>query len=107
LFRNSPSDKKWLEIRLEGDGVAVNRSAIGAQARITVDDKTYTRQVEAGTGEGNQNQLQLHFGLGDTTGPVDIQISWPGSLPAGKRIQAIKGLEINKIHHFRYGGSQP
>jgi len=107
LFRNSPSDKTWLELRLEGDGIAVNRSAIGAQARIAVGDKTYTRQVEAGTGEGNQNQLQLHFGLGDTTGPVDIQVTWPGSLPAAKRVQTIKGLEINRIHHFRYGGARP
>jgi len=55
----------------------VNRSAIGAQARIRLKDRTVTRQVEAGVGEGNQNDMTLHFGLGDKRGTVDLEITWP------------------------------
>ena len=37
-----------------------------------------TAQVEGGTGEGNQNELTLHLGLGERSGPaVLLEISWP------------------------------
>jgi len=105
LFRNTVSDKGWVEIYLEGDGVQVNRSAVGAQVRIKIGDKTYTRQVEAGTGEGNQNQLRLHFGLGAHQGPVDIDITWPGSTPAAQRLQRIEGAAANQIHKVQFGAA--
>jgi hypothetical protein len=67
----------WLRVHLKGDGTTVNGAAIGAQVRITVDGKTLTRQVEGGTGEGNQNDPTLHFGLGDHSGTVNMVISAP------------------------------
>ena len=77
LFRNTGNGNSWLKVRLQGDGNKVNRAAVGAQVRITVGDKIHTRQVESGTGEGNQNDLTLHFGLGEHQGPVDLEITWP------------------------------
>jgi len=77
LFLNSGSKHHWLRVRLNGDGAKVHSSAIGAQVRIQIDGKTHTRQVEAGTGEGNQNELTLHFGLGTHNQPVDLQVLWP------------------------------
>lgn len=77
LFENQGSSNAWLKVKLTGDGKAVNRSAIGAQVRIAIGEKTFTRQVEAGTGEGNQNDLNLHFGLGSHRGPVTLNILWP------------------------------
>jgi len=67
----------WLKVHLEGNGTTVNRSAIGAQVRVAVGGKTLTRQVEGGTGEGNQNDLTLHFGLGAHTGPLNLEVQWP------------------------------
>ena len=67
----------WLKIRVEGNGSTVNRSAIGAQVRVSAGGEIMTRQVEGGTGEGNQNDLTLHFGLGSHSGSVDIEILWP------------------------------
>lgn len=84
LFVNQGNTNRWLEIRLVGNGTTVNRSAIGAQVRIKLKDKTLTRQVEAGTGEGNQNDLTLHFGLGSHQGTVTLEILWPG----GKKMTA-------------------
>ena len=77
LYRNSGSTHGWLKVRLEGDGKAVNRAAIGAQVRATISGQTITRQVESGTGEGNQNDLTLHFGLGAYRGIVALEILWP------------------------------
>ncbi len=80
-----------MEITLVGDGVTVNRAAVGAQARISLPDRVLVRQVEAGTGEGNQNDLMLHFGLGAHAAPVDVEILWPG----GRR-QSVAGVSVDQ-----------
>ncbi len=92
LFVNQGNGNHWLEVRLHGDGHIVNRSAIGAQVRIKLKGKTLTRQVESGTGEGNQNDLRLHFGLGDTKGKVDLEILWPGG-----HLQRVQNVKIDRI----------
>ena len=67
----------WLKIKVEGNGTTVNRSAIGAQVRVSAGGEFMTRQVEGGTGEGNQNDLTLHYGLGSYSSLVDIDVLWP------------------------------
>ena len=78
LFRNPGNSNSWVKIKLVG--TAVNRAAIGAQARISIRAQTLTRQVEGATGETNQNDLTLHFGLGTQTDPVAVKITWPGGV---------------------------
>ena len=92
LFENQAGNNHWLKVRLIGDGKAVNRSAIGAQVRIRFKDRVLTRQIEAGTGQGNQNDLTLHFGLGRRTGPVDLEISWPNGVS-----QTVRGVKTNSL----------
>ena len=92
VFENRVGVGGWLKVRLQGDGMVVNRSAIGAQVRIRMGDRILTRQVEAGTGEGNQNDLVLHFGLGGHEGLVRLDISWPN----GKR-QIVEDVVIGRV----------
>jgi hypothetical protein len=61
-----------------GSGSTVNKDAVGAQARIAVQGQTLTRQVEGGTGQRNENDFVLHFGLGNHDTPVDLEVTWPG-----------------------------
>ena len=77
LFVNKGTGNRFLKVYLKGDGYHVNRSAIGAQARVHMGDTVLVRQVEAGTGQGNQNDLALHFGLGWYDGPVSLEVNWP------------------------------
>jgi hypothetical protein len=79
LYRNNMNNgKHWLNVILRGDGVAVNRQAVGAQVRIAWGGQTLTRQVETATGWGNQNDPRLHFGLGTDAGPIPVvTIVWP------------------------------
>lgn len=91
LFQNQGAAGNWLRVRLIGDGKRVNRLAVGAQVRIKLGQQTLTRQVEAGTGEGNQNDLILHFGLGEHKDRVDLDILWPD----GKR-QTVRRSQINR-----------
>ena len=99
LFENQGTpDMHWLAVRLQGDGKAVSRSAIGAQARVLLRNRTLTRQVEAGTGEGNQNDLTLHFGTNNLAGPFAVEITWPG----GRR-QTVERVFADVITTIRYG----
>ncbi len=78
LFENQASNSsRWLRVTLKGDGRIVNRDAIGTQVRLKLGGQTLTRQVEAGTGQGNQNDLALHFGLADFVAPMTLEILWP------------------------------
>ena len=67
----------YLKVRLEGSGKC-NRLGIGSRVVVKVGDKTFTRQVEAGTGSGAQNDLALHFGLGKAEGPAEVTVYWSG-----------------------------
>ncbi len=71
LYQNRGASGHWLKVRLMGDG-----SAIGAQVRIRLGPQVLTRQVESATGEGNQNDMTLHFGLGETSHEVELEITW-------------------------------
>ncbi len=94
LFLNeNENENHWLKLGLAGDGKQVNRSAIGAQVRIRAGDRVFVREVEGGTGQGNQNDVTLHFGLGKIAGPVDLEVSWPG----GSK-QAVKGVKVDQHH---------
>ncbi len=97
LFVNQAPEARWIEVGLTGDGRHVNKSAIGAQVRVAVGKRVLTRQVEAGTGEGNQNDLRLHFGLGNYGGKVTLAITWPD----GKRHNVFR-VRTNRVIDLKY-----
>jgi len=97
LFVNQSPAQHWLEVKLIGDGIKVNRDAIGAQVRVHSLGKLITRQVEAGTGEGNQNDLTLHFGLGENRKHVDLDILWPNG-----RKQTVRRVHTQGLVTFRF-----
>ncbi|MFG0243183.1 MAG: CRTAC1 family protein [Phycisphaerales bacterium JB054] len=99
LFVNeSAAANHWLQVRLVGDGEQVNTSAIGTQVRIRLPDgRTLTRQVEAGTGEGNANDLTLHFGLGGFDEPVRVEIRWPNRVT-----QLLPGVAPDQVLTVRF-----
>ncbi len=102
LFRNEGNDHNWLKLKMVGDGITVNRDAVGAQVRIEAGGETFTRQVESGTGEGNQNDPTLHFGLGTMTGPVDLDILWPGG-----QTGQIENIALNQVHTIEFTPPPP
>ena len=94
-MRNPGNSNHWLKVRLKGDGV--NAFAIGAQVRVHVGNWRITRQVEGATGEGNQNDLTLHFGLGKRTDPVELEVRWPDGTRQSAKSDVDKTAEITKV----------
>jgi hypothetical protein len=97
LFVNQGAPGSWIEVRLTGDGKDVNRTAIGAQVRIRFGKTTLARQVEAGTGEGNQNDPVLHFGLGSQKEPVTLTVRWPNG-----KTQTVRNVKPGQVVPVRY-----
>lgn len=76
LYRNiTDGAGHWLLLTLKGDGP--NRSAVGAVVTVSAGERQVVRQVEAGTGNANQNDLRLHFGLGAHDTSVAVTMRWP------------------------------
>src|SRR5580658_2379082 len=92
LYRNTVSpENRWIEFDLEGR--ASNRSAIGAQVKVTWNGQQQVQEVSGGSGFCAQNQRRLHFGLGKTTGIDKVEIRWPSG-----KTQTIAAPELNRIH---------
>jgi hypothetical protein len=97
-FENVYGDAgNWIQLQLEG--VTANRSAIGARVRVTAGGVTQTQEVGGGYGHyGAQDDLVLHFGLGDACA-AEIEIRWPDqelqvqllTLPGGHRFAITQG----------------
>jgi hypothetical protein len=53
------------------------RAAVGAVVTVTLPNgKTLTRQVDGGNGHSGKRSPDLHFGLGDFHGTVQVKIRW-------------------------------
>jgi len=58
-------------------GTKSNRAAIGARVTITGGGMTQFNEVRGGGSYLSQNDLRIHFGLGDTTSLETVTIRWP------------------------------
>jgi hypothetical protein len=95
LYKNPGGDNHWLKVKLTASDGKINASAVGAWVRIVVPEiGTLTRHVETATGQGNQNDLTLHFGLGGYTGALSLEIFWPDA-----QIQTVEVDSVDKLVH--------
>ena len=76
LLQNPGGENHWLRVRLVG-GKQLNATAIGTKVTIKLGEETLLRQVEGATGQGNQNDMALHFGLGTHADTVAVHVRWP------------------------------
>jgi len=99
IFENILGDRgNWVQLKLEG-AAGTNRAAIGARVRVSTDGVTQTQEVGGGHGHyGAQNDMVLHFGLGDAC-EAEVTIRWPNAslheqtfrVTAGHRFLVVEG----------------
>ena len=90
LLRNDGGNRKnWLQIRLTATNGSTD--AIGARVKITTGNLTQTREIRSGDGYLSQQDLRLHFGIGDSEQVDSIEVQWQtgakqliGSVPANQ-----------------------
>jgi hypothetical protein len=84
VYRNTGSnpgnDNDWLNVRLTG--VKTNRSAVGAQIKLTIENDGKARNIYRTVGETSSfggNPLEQHIGLGHAAKITALDIWWPTS----------------------------
>jgi enediyne biosynthesis protein E4 len=79
LFRlDSTTGAHWITLKLIG--TRSNRSAIGARVRLSTTAATQVQEVRGGGSYMSQNDLRVHFGLGQTTAIQRVEVRWPNGL---------------------------
>jgi hypothetical protein len=100
LYHNIfPGKAAWAEFVLTG--TKSNRSAIGAQIRVTCGKQTYLRFVDGGNGFASQSSSHVHFGLGSATTMDRVEIRWPSGVK-----QVLEHIPVNHILKIVEGDSQ-
>lgn len=86
VYRNvTDQTANWLAVHLVG--TQSSRDATGAVVRVG-DQLRWAKSV---AGYASSAQRPLHFGLGDSDGPVSVHVSWPGGVE-----QEVDGVRPNQ-----------
>ncbi len=80
----------WTILKLMG--TRSNRSAIGAKVTVTANGRSQMNEVRSGGSYLSQNDLRLHFGLGEAASIDNITIAWP----SGAR-QVLRNQGVNRV----------
>lgn len=93
LFQNVPrDDHRWIEVELQS--ASGNPLAIGAVVTLRGNDGIdQLRRVSGGDSAHSQSSTILHWGLGATGGPVDLEILWPGG-----EVQHVEQVPIDRFN---------
>ena len=76
LLRNDGDNRNsWLTLKLVG--TKSNKFAIGAIVRATTGKLTQVREVRSGNSYASQNDMRVHFGLGDSIKVDQLEVIWP------------------------------
>ncbi len=94
LMKNSGNTNKSITLKLVGDGLKSNSSAIGARVEVVAGSNKQTREVSGGRGCCEQDMLPVYFGLGNND-TVDVNIKWP----SGKTC-SFNDLSVAEVNHF-------
>jgi hypothetical protein len=90
LLKNLGQKKNWVLLKLVGS--KSNRDAIGARATVVTGTHKQIDEVRSGGSYLSQNDLRLHFGIGDAAKIDRIELSWPGG-----RKEFFQDLKANQL----------
>jgi hypothetical protein len=83
-------------------GTKSNRAAIGTRVRVTCGELVQFNEVRSGTSYFSQNDLRLHFGLGQNSLINKLEVFWP----SGQK-DVYQDLPADMIYTLTEGGSVP
>ncbi len=86
----------WISFELEG--TKSNRLALNTRVKATAGDLVQVGEVLSGGSYLSQNDLRIHFGLGDRKGVDKVEIFWP----AGKT-EILTNLAADHFYHVKEG----
>lgn len=96
VLRNDGGNSgNWLSVKLVG--THCTRDAIGTRVTVTTGKSSQIREVRSGSGYLSQNDLRLHFGLGDVKQIGSVTVRWVcGHIEIFKNVKANQVLVIEE-----------
>ncbi len=97
LWQSTAIAGSWISLSLAG--TRSNRSGIGAKVKLTTPDgKTQTDSCRSGSSYLSASDLRIHFGLGQFSKEIAIEVQWP----SGTR-EEHTGLAANRVWKITEG----
>jgi enediyne biosynthesis protein E4 len=97
VLHNEGNDHNhWITLQLIG--TRSNRAAIGATVKAVDGTVILVDEVHSGGSYLSQNDLRIHFGLGDSLHVDRVEIRWPG----GKK-EVVQNLASDRFYVVREG----
>ena len=97
LIRNDSEHRRnWIAIQTIG--TKSNRAGIGSRIKLGTNGLTQMGEVRSGSGYLSQNDLRLHFGLGDSKSIEFIEVRWPSGV-----VDTIQEILPNQILVIKEG----
>lgn len=92
---NGNKARHWLSLELTGK--RRSRDAVGARVKVTTaSGRTLFNHVSISVGLLSSSEKRVHFGLGEESGAVAVEIVWPGG-----HVQALEGVRPDQILKVR------
>lgn len=92
ILRNEGGNgNKWITLELAG--TKGSPLAIGARVKIVADGVTQIEEIRSGGSYLSQNDLRVHFGLGNSAKADSIEILWPSG-----RVETLKDIVGGKFY---------
>ena len=99
LLRNDGGNRKnYLQLRLTATHGSTD--AIGARVKITTGNLTQTREVRSGDGYLSQQDLTLHFGIGDYEQVDSIEVLWQRGTK--HLLESVRANQVLSLKENRY-----
>lgn len=106
VYRNDiGQNQNWLQLRLRGSATPAgtsgsNVAAIGALVTVKTGDRRQVQEVSGGYGHfGLQHDTVLHFGLGASCSPDEVEVRWPdekGTVEVFRGLPGNRGIELQQ-----------
>lgn len=91
LLRNDGGNRQNA-ILVKTVGTRSNRDGIGARLRLKVGATVQIREVRAGSSYLSQNDMRVHFGLGQAPRAERLEVRWPSGA-----VDLLENVEANQI----------
>ncbi|MBT4465976.1 MAG: redoxin domain-containing protein, partial [Planctomycetes bacterium] len=104
VLQNNLLHNNWLQVRLVGDGITVNRDAIGTKVVATMGDSQHMQVLTAGDGYLSQSSKALYFGMADAQSIDKLEVTWPdgskmsySDIDCNQQLTFTQGVGMNAI----------
>ena len=100
LWNVTEHTSNWFILKLVG--TSDNHSAIGTRVKIKIEQQIQIREVKSGSGYLSQNDLRLHFGLGQAKQIDQLEIRWPNGTT--QQLNRVPGNQILTVTQEKRSG---